>query len=76
MKPDLRISIKDHNRKKNLKVLLFRTPFPSRAFLVRMNGPPSLAAMEGGSTLASAWWARLVDATGNDLAQVAGEVRA
>ena len=38
MKSDLRISIKDYHRKKNLKVLLFRPPFPSRGFLVRMKG--------------------------------------
>jgi len=40
MKADLRISIKDHHRKKNLKILLFRPPFPCRQFLVRMNGAP------------------------------------
>ena len=40
MKEDLRISIKDYHRKKNLKVLLFRPPFPCRQFLVRMNGAP------------------------------------
>jgi hypothetical protein len=38
MKADLRISIKDCRRNKNLKVLLFRPPFPSRGFMVRMNG--------------------------------------
>jgi len=38
MKADLRISIKDYHRNKNLKILLFRPPFPSRGFLVRMNG--------------------------------------
>jgi hypothetical protein len=38
MKAGLRISIKDSHRKKNLKVLLFRPPFPCRQFLVRMNG--------------------------------------
>jgi hypothetical protein len=38
MKADLRISIKDYRRNKNLKVLLFRPPFPSRGFLVRING--------------------------------------
>src|SRR3954466_8401231 len=64
MKPDLRISIKDHNRKKNLKVLLFWPPFPSRGFLVRMNGTiwPT-----GGRVVSLA---RLVT-----LAQVAGEGR-
>ncbi len=40
MKADLRISIKDYHRKKNLKILLFRRPFPCRQFLVRMNGAP------------------------------------
>jgi len=40
MKADLRISIKDYRRNKKLKVLLFRPPFPSRGFLVRMNGRP------------------------------------
>ena len=38
MKPDLRISIKDYRKKKNLKILLFRTPFASRQFIVRMKG--------------------------------------
>ena len=38
MTPDLRISIKDYRRKKSLKVLLFRPPFPSRGFMVRMEG--------------------------------------
>ena len=38
MKADLRISIKDYHRNKNLKVLLFRPPFPSKGFYVRMNG--------------------------------------
>lgn len=38
MKPDLRISIKDFRRQKNLKVLLTRTPFGTRQFFVRMNG--------------------------------------
>ena len=40
MKADLRISIKDYHRKKSLKVLLFRLPYPCRQFLVRMNGEP------------------------------------
>ncbi len=40
MKADLRISIKDYHRNKNLKILLFRPPFPCRQFLVRMNGAP------------------------------------
>jgi hypothetical protein len=37
MKADLRISIKDYHRNKNLKILLFRPPFQCRGFLVRMN---------------------------------------
>jgi hypothetical protein len=40
MKADLRISIRDYHRNKNLKILLFRPPFASRQFLVRMNGVP------------------------------------
>lgn len=40
MKADLRISIADYHRQKNLKMLLFRPPFPCRQFLVRMNGTP------------------------------------
>ena len=40
MKADLRISIKDYHRKKSLKILLFRAPFPCRQFLVQMNGAP------------------------------------
>ncbi len=35
---DLRISIKDYRRNKNLKVLLYRPPFTSRGFRVTMNG--------------------------------------
>ena len=38
MKADLRISIKDYHKNKNLKVLLYRPPFSSRQFLVWMNG--------------------------------------
>jgi hypothetical protein len=38
MKADLRISIKDHRRGKNLKVLLMRAPYGSRQYFVRMNG--------------------------------------
>lgn len=38
MKADLRISVKDYHRNKNLKILLHRTPFPARQFMVRMNG--------------------------------------
>lgn len=37
MKAELRISIKDYHRNKNLKVLLFRPPFPSRGYWVRMS---------------------------------------
>lgn len=37
MKADLRISVKDNSRGKNLKVLLYRVP-GSRQFFVRMNG--------------------------------------
>jgi hypothetical protein len=37
MKADLRISIKDYHRNKNLKILLLRAPFAPRQFLVRMN---------------------------------------
>jgi hypothetical protein len=40
MKADMQISIEDYHRKKNLKILLFRPPFPCRQFLVRMNGAP------------------------------------
>ena len=41
MKADLRISIKDYSRNKNLKVQLTRVPFASaRQFWVRMNGQP------------------------------------
>jgi hypothetical protein len=40
MQADLRISVKDNRRGKNLKILLFRTPFPTRQFFVRMNGEP------------------------------------
>ena len=38
MKPDLRISVKDYRQGKNLKVLLYRLPYGSRRFWVRMNG--------------------------------------
>jgi len=38
MKADLRISIKDERRGKNLKVLLMRTPFVDRRFYVSLNG--------------------------------------
>jgi hypothetical protein len=38
MKAELRISIKDYRQNKNLKILLFRTPFATRQYYVRMNG--------------------------------------
>jgi hypothetical protein len=41
MKADLRISVKDYLRNKNLKIQLTRVPFASsRQFWVRMNGEP------------------------------------
>ena len=41
MKADLRISVKDYHRNKNLKIQLMRVPFASsRQFWVRMNGEP------------------------------------
>jgi len=41
MKPDLRISIKDYRRDKNLKIQLVRVPFTTaRQYWVRMNGEP------------------------------------
>jgi len=41
MKADLRISVKDYRRSKNLRILLVRVPFSSsRQFWVRMNGAP------------------------------------
>ncbi len=40
MKADLRISIKDYRRNKNLKVVHFKPPFPSRGFMVTINGRP------------------------------------
>jgi hypothetical protein len=40
-KADLRISIKDYHRNKNLKIQLVRVPFAStRQFWVSMNGKP------------------------------------
>jgi hypothetical protein len=38
MKAELRISVKDYRKNKNLKILLFRTPFAPRQYFVRMNG--------------------------------------
>jgi hypothetical protein len=40
MKADLRISVKDVRRNKNLKMTLRRTPFATRQFFVRLNGQP------------------------------------
>jgi len=40
MKPELRISIKDYHRNKNLKILLERAFSSHRQFYVRMNGSP------------------------------------
>jgi hypothetical protein len=41
MKADLRISVKDYSRNKNLKIQLARVPFSSnRQFWVKMNGQP------------------------------------
>jgi hypothetical protein len=41
MKADLRISIKDYHRNKNLKIQLVRVPFSTaRQFWVWMNGAP------------------------------------
>jgi len=41
MKADLRISVKDFRRDKNLKIQLVRVPFSgNRQFWVRMNGAP------------------------------------
>jgi hypothetical protein len=48
MKPDLRISIKDFRREKNLKVLLTRTPFGSRQFFVRMTRLRSASTRQDG----------------------------
>jgi hypothetical protein len=41
MKADLRISVKDYRRDKNLKIQLVRVPFSAnRQFWVKMNGQP------------------------------------
>jgi hypothetical protein len=41
MKPDLRISVKDNRRNKNLKIQFVRVPFSgNRQFWVKMNGKP------------------------------------
>ena len=65
MKADLRISINDYHRKKSLKILLFRPPFPGRQFLVRMNGVPWPAGGRAG----------VVEEADDGLAQVAGKGR-
>jgi len=45
MKPDMRISIKDYRRSKNLKIQLIQLPFStSRQFWVRMIGFNETAA--------------------------------
>jgi hypothetical protein len=42
MRADLRISIKDYHRNKNLKIQILHVPFStSRQFWVRMNSVPS-----------------------------------
>jgi hypothetical protein len=38
MKAELRISVKDYARGKNLKMTLSRVPFSTRQFFVRLNG--------------------------------------
>ncbi len=40
MQADLRISIKDYKRNKNLKIQLHRAIYSHRQFIVRMNGAP------------------------------------
>jgi hypothetical protein len=40
MKADLRISVKDYHRNKNLKILLLRAAFTQRQYYVLMNGSP------------------------------------
>ena len=41
MKADLRISVKDYRRDKNLKIQLVRVPFSgNRQFWAKMNGEP------------------------------------
>ena len=40
IKADLRIAIKDYRPNEKLKILLFRTPFATRQYYVRMNGAP------------------------------------
>lgn len=38
MKADLRISIKDYHKNKNLRILLHRLPYARKQFWVTMNG--------------------------------------
>jgi hypothetical protein len=41
MKADLRISVKDYRRNKNLKIQVVRVPYArNRQFLIKMNGKP------------------------------------
>jgi len=40
MTADLRISIKDYRKNKNLKILLRRLPYGGKQFWVTMNGTP------------------------------------
>jgi hypothetical protein len=41
MQADLRISVKDYRRNKNLKIQVLRVPYARhRQFLVKMNGKP------------------------------------
>ena len=40
IKADLRISVKDYRRNKNLKIQLFGVAYNPRQFFVRMNGEP------------------------------------
>ena len=65
MKADLRISIKDYHRKKHLKILLFRPPFPR----------PAVPGADERGAVACHGPARVLDAAGDGLAQVPGEGR-
>ena len=40
IKADLRISVKDYRRDRNLKIQLLGVPFSSHQFFVRMHGQP------------------------------------
>jgi hypothetical protein len=53
MKSDLRISIEDYHRKKNLQVLGFRPPFPCRGLLVLMKGALTSTMEQAGIVWAS-----------------------